>query len=178
MSVMRWDPWHELANLQRDVSELFGRASGVPATRTATIPPMDIYRTDEGMVMLLELPGSKPDRVEVTVDDGVLTISGERRPPEDVAPEQWVRRERPIGSFTRSLTLPDGVDPGQIKAAFVDGLLRLEVPHPPDRRPQRVQIDLSTGNAETVDVSEHRDAAVGGGIGQGADPRKPATAGS
>ena len=166
MSVMRWDPWHELANLQRDVSELFGRAAGAPATRTASIPPMDIYRTDDGMVMLLELPGVSPDQVDVTVEDGVLTISGERRPAEGVEADQWVRRERAVGGFTRSLSLPEGVDPKQISAEFDEGLLRLTVPHPPERKPQRIQISGARGGSETVDVTEREGPKAGVAAGQ------------
>lgn len=156
MAVVRWDPWGELAALQRDVGELFHRTG--PDSRRAAgslVPPIDAFRTDEGLVVRVELPGMSPDDVEVSVDAGSLTISGERRVDGDVADDAWLRRERPIGTFQRSFSLPEGTDPQQIEARFELGLLELHIPHPPERRPHRVQIGSANGSKdETVDVQE------------------------
>lgn len=153
MAVLRWDPWGELATLQRDVSELFNRD---PAARRvgSLVPPIDAYRTDEGLVVLVELPGLGPDQVDVSVQDGVLTLSGERPVPGDVDAEAWVRRERASGAFERSFTLPEGTRPDQIQASFDNGVLELKIPHAPEQRPHKVQIGVGaeTGNRSTVDV--------------------------
>lgn len=157
MAVVRWDPWSELATLQRDVSELFNRTLPQSASRqpAALVPPIDAVRTDEGLVVRVELPGMNPDDVEVSVDDGVLTISGERAYDRDVADDQWVRRERAFGTFQRSFSLPDGTDPGAIGAEFENGVLELRIPHPPERRPHRVEIAGATnGQGETVEVAD------------------------
>lgn len=164
MAVVRWDPWGELAALQRDVGELFQRTG--PEARRSTgglVPPIDAFRTDEGLVVRIELPGMTTEDVDVSVDDGVLTVSGERRLDAGVAEDAWVRRERPIGSFQRSFSLAEGTDAAKITASFEHGLLELHIPHPPERRPHRVQIGSANGEqgerGETVDVQAQTSGA-------------------
>lgn len=153
MTMLRWDPWSEVAALQRDVSQLLGQSGRADVRQTAVIPPIDAYRTDEGLVVHVELPGMRPDEVELTVEDGMLTISGERRTPEGIDDDAWVRRERPIGTFTRSFTLPEGTDPDAITASFGHGMLELSIPHPPARKPRRIRIG-SNEQQEAIDVGD------------------------
>ncbi len=154
MAVMRWDPWGELALLQRDVNALLGR----PATGARNhnvqglVPPMDAYRTDEGLVVRVELPGLRPENVEVSVNDGMLTIAGERTAEAGVADDAWVRRERPVGRFERSFSLPEGTDAAAVTAAFDHGVLELRIPHPPQRRPHKVEISPRRASEQTVEV--------------------------
>ena len=152
MAVMRWDPWNELALLQRDVNQLLGR----PARRAESlIPPMDVFRTAEGLSVRMELPGMRPGDVDISVNDGMLTIAGERKLDAGVAEDAWIRRERAVGRFERSFGLPEGTDPSAITAGFDAGVLELHIPAPPQRRPHKVQI--STGDdasSETVDVNQ------------------------
>jgi HSP20 family protein len=160
MAVLRWDPWGELASLQRDVNELFGRTVGQDAGRArgqGLVPPIDAFRSDEGLVVRVELPGLAPENVDVSVQDGVLTISGERGIDADVPDDAWVRRERPVGQFQRSFSLPEGVDADRITAAFEHGVLELRVPHPPERKPHRVQVSSGAGGREAIDVGERQD---------------------
>lgn len=156
MAVVRWDPWGELAALQRDVGELFQR-TGPEVRRTAgsLVPAIDAFRAEDGLVVRVELPGMSTDEVDVSVDEGTLTISGERRLDGTVSDDAWLRQERPLGSFQRSFSLPEGTDARRIAASFEHGLLELRIPHPPERRPHRVQIDSSNGAQDaTVDVQE------------------------
>ena len=150
MAVMRWDPWGELALLQRDVNQLLGRPGGRRVE--AMIPPMDVIRTSEGLTARMELPGMSPEDVDVSVNDGMLTVSGERKLDVDVADDAWVVRERPVGRFERSFGLPKGTDAEAITAAFDAGLLELTIPAPPERRPHKVQISAAGGESEAVDV--------------------------
>ncbi|HWB72678.1 MAG TPA: Hsp20/alpha crystallin family protein [Egibacteraceae bacterium] len=156
MAVIRWDPWGELAALQRDVAELFGRTSGQAAPRTGgLVPPIDAFRTDEGLVVRVDLPGLRPDQVDISFQDGMLTISGERRFDTEVKEENWLRQERPVGVFERGFSLAEGTDPGAITANFENGVLELRVPHPPERKPHRIQVTAASGDApggQTVDV--------------------------
>lgn len=159
MAVVRWDPWGELAALQRDVGELFQRTGPQSGTRQSTglVPPIDAYRTDEDLVVRVELPGMAPDDVDVSVDDGMLTLAGERRMDADVPEDAWLRRERPTGAFQRSFSLPEGTDPQKITASFDNGILELHIPHPPERRPHRVDIDSANGaKSQTVDVEDRQ----------------------
>lgn len=147
MAFRTWDPFGDLAALQRDVSQLFNRtlqpttgAVGRNGPETALVPPIDAYRTDEDVVVTMELPGLTTDDVEIEVEDGVLTVSGQRARTADVEDERWLRRERPVGEFSRSFTLPEGVDPNKISADFAHGVLELHIPQPEERKPHRVQI--------------------------------------
>lgn len=150
--VRRWDPWGDIAALQRDVGELFNRTvpGMTPARTQNAIPPIDAYRTDEGLVVRVELPGLRPENVDVSVEEGMLTVSGER-PEEKIDDDAWVRRERPTGYFERSFSLPDGTKADSITANFADGVLELRVPHPPERKPHKVAVEAG-GRAEALDV--------------------------
>lgn len=155
MALMRWDPWGELAVLQRDVNELFGRTLGQPARRAASlVPPIDAYRTEAGLVIRMELAGMRPEDVEISVADGQLTVSGERRFDEKIGEDQWVRRERAVGHFERAFTLPEGTDSAQITASFENGVLELVIPHPPERQPRKIRITAGQdAGQQTVDVN-------------------------
>lgn len=146
MAVMRWDPWGELALLQRDMNHLMGRSSGRRVE--GLIPPMDVFRTAEGLTIRLELPGLRSDDVDVSVNDGMLTVSGERKLDAGIGDDAWVHRERPVGRFERSFGLPEGTDPQQIRASFDAGLLELHIPAAPERRPHKVQIETGSGGSE------------------------------
>lgn len=139
MALIRWDPWSELATLQRDVNELFGRTFG-PARRTPMAPPIDAHRTETGLRVRIELPGMGPEDVDVSVHDHQLVVSGVRETDEKIEEERWIRRERSYGRFQRAFTLPEGVDAEEITASFEHGVLQLDIPNPPERQPQKIQI--------------------------------------
>jgi HSP20 family protein len=173
MVISRWDPWGELAALQRDVQELFGR-SGQGGRRTggSLVPPMDALRNDDGSLTIrLELPGVPPDDVEVNASRGVVTISGERRTENEASGDNWLRRERAVGSFSRSFSLPEGIDPASISAKFEHGVLELHVPAPPQERPTRIPVGGGQ-QSQTVDVDSR--STIGSGS-QGSDRDASAT---
>lgn len=155
MAVLRWDPWSELAGLQRDMQELMGRSSGLAVSEGNLVPPIDAFRTDEGMVVRVELPGMTADDIDVQVEEGVLTVSGERHVDRDLSDDAWVRRERRYGRFERSFTLPEGVNADAVKANMAEGVLEITVPHPPERQPRRIEVGTGAserGEGEVVDV--------------------------
>jgi HSP20 family protein len=174
MAIIRWDPWGELAALQRDVSQLMSRGHTVQQRSGVVVPPIDAYRTPEGLVVTAELPGVSPDQVEVSVQEGVLTISGQREPSTEVAEDSWVRRERAYGSFERSFSLPEGTDPSKITASFEHGVLELTIPEPAERQPQRIQVSTgrSSGEGQTVDVTTGASSAVGAGGQASSNPSR------
>jgi len=153
MATTRWDPWGELALLQRDVNQLLGRT--VAGRRAeGLIPPMDVFRTGEGLTVRVELPGLSGDDVDVAVNEGMLTISGERKLDVGVADDAWVHRERPVGRFERSFSLPKGTDPAGITAQFDLGVLELHVPAPPERRPHKITVGSGNKTGETVELNQ------------------------
>ena len=133
MTTRRWDPLRDLLNLQERMNRLF--EDSLAATRTdpgapasAWTPAADVYEVAEGFVVLMDLPGLRPDDVEIQVDGERLVIHGERRPSDKTRPESFHRVERSHGVFTRVFQLTDEVDPDKVTAVFRDGLLRLELP--------------------------------------------------
>ena len=151
MVVSRWDPWAELASMQRDVQELFGRTSGTRRP-SVVVPPMDAYRTDEATVLHLEVPGFPPDQIDINYQRGVLTITGERKARAEVHEDHWLRRERSLGSFSRSIGLSQDIDPSTITASFDHGVLEVRIPHAPEEQPTRIPIGGTAQQPQTVDV--------------------------
>lgn len=159
MAVSRWDPWTELAAMQRDVQELFGRTSG-PRRATALVPPMDAYRTDDATVLHLEVPGFGPDQIDLSYHRGVLTISGQRTAETGIHDDAWIRRERTAGRFSRSVSVSQEIDPARIEASFTDGVLEVRIPHAPAEQPTRIPIasdERATANVAVTSSSGNAD---------------------
>lgn len=178
MAITRWDPWGELTALQRELDEALGWSRRRRGVRGAAIlPPMDAFRTDEGTRIRVELPGMRPENVEVTVEEGLLTIRGERDTEREVSEDGWLRRERATGTFERTFALPEGVNPDDIQASFQNGLLELTVPHAPERQPRRIPIGgEEQASAQAIDV-ESQGSHAQGAQGEQAGQAGGATAG-
>ncbi len=131
-------------SLLHDFDRLFGATWPAPATRSAT-PRIDVHESDEAWTIDAELPGLEQSDIEVSFDEGVLTISGERNRTSDDEDEATGARhvERYQGSFRRSLRLPEDVDGGAIKAAYKNGVLSVTVPKPPKVEPEVLQIPVT-----------------------------------
>ena len=149
MALVRWDPIRELDSLQGDMNRLFdsffeGRAPNAASRRW--IPAMDLVETEDHLVLRGDLPGMTEDDVDIEIKDGVLTVSGERKTDHEEKGEGYHRVERSFGSFSRSLSLPQGVDPGKVEAKFDNGVLEVRIPKPAEAKPTRVEI--GTGSLE------------------------------
>ena len=112
---------------------------------------MDLVEEDEHLVLRADLPGLTEDDVNVEVKDGVLTVSGERRAEEKTEEKGYHRIERSYGSFSRSLSIPEGIDPEQVSAEFDNGVLEVRIPKPEERKPHRVQIGKGTVEGEATE---------------------------
>ena len=159
MAVLRWDPWGDVAALQRDMNTLLGRAfsAGEQQTRPL-VPAIDAFRSDEGLTVRLEVPGVDPADIEIDVAEGLLTIAGERKSDETVEDDRWVRRERVHGRFERSFSLPEGTNPDSISARYEHGVLELSIPSPEQRRPRRIQIAGADPTPQDIEVESTVDA--------------------
>jgi HSP20 family protein len=132
----------------REIDRLFDSFFGTPDRGARRwIPPMDLVEADDHFVLKADLPGLSDDDVAIEVQDGTLRISGERKDEHEQRERGWYRVERSFGSFSRTLTLPDGVDPDGIEAEFHDGVLELRIPKPEERKPRRIEIS-SSGNGK------------------------------
>ena len=142
MTIVRWEPFRELSSLQSDMNRLFNAAFDAPAAARSPrwAPAMDLLETGEQFVLRADLPGLDESDVKIELEDNVLTVSGERRSEHDGEGEGFHRVERSFGSFSRSLTLPRGVDPEAVTAAFDRGVLEVRIPKPEQRKPRRIEI--------------------------------------
>jgi HSP20 family protein len=133
----------------REVDRLFDAFFG-GETQSARrwVPPMDLVEAEDHFVLKADLPGLGESDVSLEVSDGTLTVSGERSAEHESRERGWYRIERSFGSFSRSLTLPDGVDADGISAEFDRGVLEVRIPKPAERKPRRVAIGTGNGSAE------------------------------
>jgi HSP20 family protein len=130
----------------REIDRVFDAFFGQTDQGRRWVPPMDLVEAEDHFVLKADLPGLREGDVNIEVQDGTLTISGEREAEHQQRERGWYRIERSFGSFNRSLTLPDGVDPDGIAASFSDGVLEVRIPKPEERKPRRISISSSSGN--------------------------------
>ena len=131
----------------REVDRLMDTFFGQERDARRWIPPMDLVEAEDHFVLKADLPGLSDGDVKIEVVDDTLTISGERKAEQERKERGWYRIERSFGSFSRSLTLPEGIDPEGIKAGFHNGVLELNIPKPEERKPRRIEISTN-GDAQ------------------------------
>ena len=143
MALVRWEPMRELNALQSEMNRLFNTffdEGGKNGERRRWAPAVDLLEREDSLVLRADLPGLKEDDVQIEVRDNVLTISGERRAEFEDSEQGYYRIERAFGSFSRSLTLPEGVDSDKIEANFENGVLEVKIPKPEEVKPKRISI--------------------------------------
>jgi HSP20 family protein len=127
----------------REVDRLFDTFFGQEREARRWVPPMDLVEAEDHFVLKADLPGLREADVKIEVADNTLMISGERKAEHEQKERGWYRIERSFGSFSRSLTLPEGVDADAIDAEFHDGVLEVRIPKPEERKPRRIEISTS-----------------------------------
>jgi HSP20 family protein len=154
MTIVRWEPLREFGALQNEMNRLFNTVFDSPApgnggaTMRRWVPAMDLVETDDHFVLRADLPGLGEDDVKIEFEDGTLTVSGERKAEHETKHEGYHRVERAFGAFSRSLTLPQGVDPEAVNASFDNGVLEVTIPKPEARKPRRIEIG---GGQKTIE---------------------------
>jgi len=162
MSVIRFEPFRDPF---RELDRLMSMAAS--GTRAPLAMPLDVYRSEDGSYHIeADLPGVNPDSVDITVEQGVLTIQTERTPRYGDT-DQVLVAERPQGSFTRQLSLGEGLDSDSLTADYADGVLHLAIPASPKTQPRRIQISRAAAGGRTISGStrEQDDAPTGTGAG-------------
>jgi HSP20 family protein len=156
VTIVRWEPFRELSSLQSEMNRLFNAAfetaptGGNGGARRWT-PAMDLLETDEHFVLRADLPGLTESDVNIELEDNVLTVSGERKAEHESKGEGFYRVERSFGSFSRSLTLPQGIDPEAVTAGFENGVLEVRVPKPEQRKPRKIAIGTAGEEPRTIE---------------------------
>jgi len=148
MSVTRFEPYRDPF---RELDRLISMAAS--GTRAPLGMPMDVYRAGDGSYHVeADLPGVDPDSIEVTVEHSTLTIRAERTPHYGES-EQVIVAERPQGSFTRQLSLGEGVDSENLTAAYADGVLHVTIPASSQSQPRKVEITHAGGGVQAVEAA-------------------------
>jgi HSP20 family protein len=147
-TMMRWDPFQDLRSAQDEMAQMnptLAHALGLHAQQgnartTAWAPALDISERKDAYLVTVELPGLKPEDLDITMEDGLLTIQGERQFTGESSEQQFHRVERRYGAFRRAITLPAHVMAEGIQASFEDVVLQILVPNAEEATPKRIQV--------------------------------------
>jgi HSP20 family protein len=167
-TMMRWDPFQDLRSAQDEMAQMspmLAHALGLhntqqgSATATAWAPALDISERKDAYLVAVELPGLKPEDLDITMEDGLLTIQGERQFTQESSEQQFHRVERRYGAFRRSITLPAHAMAEGIEASFEDGVLQILVPKAEEAKPKRIQVrpgrmEVPAANSEGASSQE------------------------
>ncbi len=149
MNLVKWDPFRELEDMSNRLNRVFGRplARLEPSSEMFTMvdwtPSADISETDTAYLIKAEIPGVKKEDVKVTIENGMLTIQGERKMEKEEKDKKFHRIERSYGSFTRSFRLPEDADESAVKAEFKDGMLNVTLPKSAKAKPKSINVTVS-----------------------------------
>jgi HSP20 family protein len=149
-TLVRWEPFREIATLQNEMNRLMGTfAGGNGESGRSWVPALDVWETQGEVVYAIDLPGIPEDDISIEFEDGALTISAERERTNEISEEKLYRYERRFGSFSRTIGLPQGVTEDQIKADYKDGVLEIHVTKPEQPKPRRISI--GSGEQKTIE---------------------------
>ena len=146
MAILRFDPFRELIALQDRMNRMYEesvRARGTEEGEMASgswAPPVDIYETQDSLLVKVELPEVKREDIDIRMENGVLTIRGQRKLSEELKNYQCYRMEAQYGAFSRSFSLPRTVNPDRIEASYKDGVLSITIPKREETKARQIQI--------------------------------------
>ena len=143
MTVVRYEPWALVSRLQKEVDRLFGAPLTTAADSGAWLPPVDIFEEANQFVLRVDLPGVDPKAVEITSEQGVLTIRGQREDSRKESREGFRRIERISGEFQRRFSLPETADAQNIKAKVANGVLEVSIPKVAQVQPLKIQVEAA-----------------------------------
>ena len=148
MTLVRRDPFRELEDVSDRLNQMFHRSAPARTNGKETMivadwaPSVDVSETEGEYQIKAEIPDVKKEDVKVTLEDGVLTIQGERKQEKEVKGKRYHRVERSYGRFARSFTLPDVIDEEKVKAEFKDGILNLALPKSEKAKPKAIEVTV------------------------------------
>jgi HSP20 family protein len=150
-NVTRWDPFQDMLSLREAMNQLMEESYVRPAAGRngqSFVPALDMSETEEGYLVEAAVPGLKPEDLEITVENNVLTLKGETRQQAEDKKRNYHRIERRFGSFQRTIGLPTTVKADAIKASLSDGILRLEIPKAEEVKPRKISVNVGESNKQ------------------------------
>jgi HSP20 family protein len=146
MNLIKWNPWREMETFSNRANRLFD-GSFLPTEWLKEesglrnwAPTVDVYENEKEIVIKAEIPGVDKKDIHVDLKDGILSITGERSYENEVKEENYHRKERAFGKFYRSFALPEGLNPDKIDADYKDGVLKVEIPKPEEKKPKKIAV--------------------------------------
>ena len=145
-TIARWEPFRGVTTLQDQINRLFNdtfERTGEQSNLSAWAPAVDIYETEQELVVKADLPDVDPKDLDIRVENNLLTIRGERKFEKKVNEENYLRVERSFGSFARSFTLANTVNPDAIRAEYQNGVLVLAIPKREEAKPKQIKVNVN-----------------------------------
>ena len=145
-NLVRLNPVREMNDFHRQMDRFFNTpffsVGPVADDGRAELwyPSVDMFEKEDALVIKAELPGLSKDDIDVNIDNGKLTLSGERKSENEVGEDKFYRRERTYGKFVRTFSLPADIDPEKIAAEFKDGVLKIEISKPEEKKPRQITV--------------------------------------
>ncbi|MCJ7565356.1 MAG: Hsp20/alpha crystallin family protein [Candidatus Aminicenantes bacterium] len=145
MAIIRWDPVRDMVTLREKMNRLFedvftGQSEGKELAASTWAPAVDIFETENDLVMTAEVPGIDEKDIEIKIEDNTLILKGARKFEKETKEENYHRIERSYGSFYRAFTLPNSIDPEKIQAEHENGVLKITMPKRTELKPRKVKI--------------------------------------
>jgi HSP20 family protein len=158
MAIQRWNPWGELAEMERRMDEamrypiIMRRHPSfwwrVPSDEMAWLPPLEMYEKGDKIVVRAEIPGMKEEEIDISVEDNILTVKGEREAESEVKDEDYYRCELSYGRFSRSVALPSKVQAEKVDASYDNGILEITLPKVPEAKPKKIAVKAKKAKAK------------------------------
>src|SRR6202161_2292965 len=156
MTIIRWDPYRDVVALQNRMNSLFQDFSrngeNEAVTASGFVPPVDIYEDEHKLVLKIEIPGMRQEDLDVRMENNTLTVKGERSFQSEGKEENFHRVERRYGSFYRSFTVPNTINPESIKADYDAGVLRVQLEKKAESKPRQIKVNV--GSAKELNHSQ------------------------
>jgi HSP20 family protein len=140
-----WTPFGQLSTLRNEINRLFEapyNGGGRSEVFNTWAPALDLYEDKNNLVVTAELPGMKKEEIDISLHEGNLTISGERKVEKEYGEKETQRSERFFGRFQRTVSLPKAVDTKGVKAAYKDGILTVTLPKSPEAKPKQIEVNV------------------------------------
>ena len=156
-TLVRWEPFRELAAVQNEMSRFMnGLLEGNGQATQSWVPTADVWETDDEVVYAFDLPGIREDQISVELEDGALTITGERVREHEVEDGKYFRFERRFGTFSRTIGVPQGVTEEGVSAEYDQGVLEVHVRKPEQPKPRKIEVTVGSGHKTIEGKAQER----------------------